>query len=522
MSSRIFNSIRNTSYALISQVTISILTFVTRTFFIQTLGNTYLGLSGLFGDILTLLSLAELGVGTAIIYSMYKPVAEGDKKKVSALVNLYGKIYRYIGIFITIIGLCITPFLSIFISNMPDITNIKIIYILYLLNTSLSYIFIYKKSILIATQNFHIVSIIQTIITIFQNTIQILILVIFKNFIAYLIVQIVFSFLNNVCISIYVDKKHLYLKTYKNEKVDQFTKKEILKNVASMFLSKVSSAIVTSTDNILISKFVSTITLGYYSNYMLFVNLVRQIFSKIFEAITGSVGNLVSIESKEKSHEVFEKIFFINFWLIGFCSITLFVLINPFITIWIGESYTLSVGIVLFICINMYMRFIRNTALIFIDTYGLFTNIKWKCIAEAIINLVASIIYLKILDLGIVGVLLGTFTSNILTNFWYEPYIIYKNKFNKKLNLYFIKFLKYSVVTMITGYISFNICSIRFFENNITEFIVDFIQCIIITNVLYLAFFFKSKEFIYISDKILKTDKFNIKIRKYREIKKQI
>lgn len=504
MKSRAINSVRNTSYAIISQITVSLLMFITRTIFVKVLSSMYLGLSGLFGDILTLLSLAELGVGTAITYSMYKPVAENDKEKISALLKMYGKVYNIIGIVVTVIGISLTPFLSFFISELPDLSEIKIIYMLYLLNTSLSYFFIYKKSMLIATQNMHIVSIIQIIIAIIQNILQIIVIIVFKNFILYLCIQIICTLANNLYISYYVNKKYPYLKQYKNIKVDYYTKMEIKKNVAAMFLSKVSSAIVTSTDNILISKFVSTIMLGYYSNYLLFVNLIRQVIGKIFEAITGSVGNLLAIESKEKSYETFKIIWFANFWIIGLVSITLFILIDPFIGIWIGKGFILNKAIVLMICINLYMRFIRNTQLTYIDTYGLFQNIKWKCILEATINLIVSLIYLKVFNLGIAGVLLGTFTSNLLTNFWYEPYIIYNKKFKLSTYLYFKDFFKYTIATIVAGVISYFICEINRLSNTFIGICINFSIILITVNLIYILIFYNTKEFNYFYNLIFK------------------
>lgn len=514
MKSRTANSIRNTVYAFMSQGATSILSFITRTVFIYTLGNTYLGLNGLFSDILTLLSLAELGVGSAIIYSMYKPVAENDERKIGALISLYGKVYTIIGVIITIIGLVLTPFLSFFISDMPNIANLNIIYLLYLLNTSLSYFFIYKRSMLIATQQIYIASKIQIFASLLQNIIQIIILLLFKNFILYLIVQVVFVLIINMSISIYVDKKYTYLKKYKNESVDKKTKKEIIKNVTAMFLNKISSAIVTSTDNILISKYVSTIILGYYSNYVLFINLIRQVLAKIFESITGSVGSFVASESKEKSYETFNKILFINFWIVGLSTTMLFILVNPFIDMWIGESYKLNIWIILFICINLYMRLIRNAVIVFIDTYGLFWNTKWKCVAEATINLIASIIYLKVFNWGLTGVLLGTFTSNILTNFWIEPYVIYINKFNISVKDYFIRFFKYLFTTILAGIIAFGVSRLTIINIEILDFILDIILNVIIINGVYIIIFYNSKEFKYVKELIINLiDKFKLKYK---------
>ncbi len=504
MKSRTFKSMRNTSLAVVSQIINSALCFITRTIFIYALGNEYLGFNGLFSDILTILSLAELGVGTAVLYSMYKPAAEKDRKKMSALLNFYRHIYMIIGIFITASGLCLIPFLNFFISDINYSKEVPIIYILYLFNTSCSYFFIYKKSILIVEQNYYIISIIEIIATLFQNTFQIIVLLIFKNFLIYLGVQIAGTLINNICISIYIDKKYKYLKENKKEKLDKKTIGVIFKNIMAMFFSKISSAVVTSTDNILISKFVSTILLGLYSNYTMFVSVIRLIFGKTFEAISGSVGNLIVTESKEKSFENYHKIWFLNFWLIGFCSISLFILINSFIELWIGQGYVLNITIVFFICLNLYMRLIRNTSLTFIESYGLFTSIKWKCIAEAVINLIASLFYLKILNLGIIGVLLGTFSSNILTNFWYEPYVIYKKEFKRSLNDYFIKFIKYITAVFITGITIYKICDFITINNLYSKFVVNLIICCFLINIMFCVFFYKTKEFKYFSNCIIK------------------
>lgn len=508
MSSRTINSIRNIIFGFMAQGMTSILAFVNRSIFIYTLGNTYLGLNGLFSDLLTLLSLAELGVGTAITYSMYKPVAENDERKVSALLNLYGKIYTVIGVVVTILGLALTPFLSFFISDLPlELDNLHVIYLLYLLNTSLSYFFVYKQSMLIATQRIDITSKIQMIVTLLQNIVQILVLLLFRNFIMYLLVQVVSVVCTNICISRYVDINYSYIKYYKKEKVDESTKKEIFKNISAMFFSKISSAIVTSTDNILISKYVSTIVLGYYSNYLLFINLIRQVTSRVFSSLTGSIGNLLAIESNEKSYDIFKKVFFINFWIVGLCSTMLYILVNPLISIWIGESYKLNQGIVFMICLNLYLRLIRNTFLTFIDTYGLFKEMKWKCVFEAVINLIASLIYLKVFKLGLIGVLIGTFTSNLLTNFWFEPYVLYRSKFKQSLINYFKVFFKYLFVVLLTGLFTGILCNIDFTDIEFLNLLFKSLVSLISINMCYLLAFYKTDELLYFKSLVLKFKK---------------
>lgn len=440
---RFESMVKNSIFAIIEQIIYSSLSFLTRTVFIYTLGKLYLGFNGLFSDILTLLSLGELGVGTAITYSMYKPAAYGDYGKLMSLLNFYKKIYRIIGTTLTIIGLMLIPFLSLFISGIPNITELPLIYILFLLNTTASYFFVYKKSILIVNQKSYIVSLLFILVTVLQNVIQVIVLVCLSNYIIFLSIQLLGTVLNNILVSLYVDIHYGFLKEYKNERIDDETKNSIFINIKAMIASKVSSAIVTSTDNLLISKFVSTIILGIYSNYTLFIGMLRTTFVKIFESLIGSVGNIIVTESRDTIYDSFKKIWFVNFWLTGVSCSCLFCLIDSFIVLWAGEEYVLDIKIVVLICFNLYMRLIRSTFLMYIDTYGMFVEIRWKCIAEAIINLVASLILVVPLKMGVIGILLGTLISNFTTNFWYEPYLLYKRKFGKMWRDYLLTFTKY-------------------------------------------------------------------------------
>lgn len=504
---RTYYAMKNLGFALLAQGFDSILTFVARTVFIYTLGKIYLGMNGLFSDILILLSLAELGCGTAIIYAMYTPVANDDRQKLSALLNLYKKIYITLGIGMTTVGLLLIPFLNFFISDLPKLKELPLIYVLYLCNTTFSYFFSYKKSILTAYQMHHIVSKITIITVVCQNFLQMSILFLTHNFILYLIIQLAATFLSNMAISIYVDRHYKFLKEYSKERLDKESMHDIVKNIKAMFLDKLSSAVVTSTDNLLISKFVSTIVLGYYSNYTLFVTIIRNIMLRISDALTGSVGNMVSTESPAHARKIFENLLFINFWIISTFSILLFTFINPFISMWIGASYLLQLPVVFITCLNLYMRYIRNTGLIFIDTYGLFKEIRIKCICEAAINLCVSLIFLIPLKLGILGVLLGTFVSNITTNFWFEPYIIYKKKFTVPASSYFFSFFKYFVVSLCTGVV------VWFFYHSFTlptpwlDFVLKFVVSILLINGIYLLLFMRTPQFEYVCVKFKKAGK---------------
>lgn len=504
MNDRSSKSIKNISVTMIEQILYNIFSFICRTVFIYTLGKEYLGFNGLFSDILSLLSLAELGIGTAILYSMYKPTAENNFKKISALLQYYKKLYLKIGCIIFALGICLIPFLNFFISGISYTKELIVIYILYLTNTACSYFYIYKKSILITQQKNYITSLIYTITIVTQNILQIIALIIFKNYIIYLIIQILCTLINNISISKYVDKKFPLLKEYKNEKLDDETKKILKNNIMSMFANKISSVVVTSTDNILISKFVSTITLGLYSNYTIFVSMLRNIVTKLFEAISGSIGNLAATENEHKTYSAYKNIWFGNYWLISFCIVMLFSFINPFITLWIGKEYVLAIDVVFMICLNLFLRLLRNPSIFFCDSFGLFPELKKKSIVEALSNIVFSLAFLELFNLGIFGVLLGTFASNLITNFWYEPYILYTKKFKKRLYLYYKMFFSKIGITFIIGLVIYHLINNVFIIKNWLLFFTEIGIFAIIFNVYFYIIYRKTEEFNYYKNIIIK------------------
>ena len=384
-------SIRNTVIALSSQAFSIILSFVVRTVFIKKLGNSYLGINGLFTNVLSILSFAELGFGTAIIYAMYKPLALNDKRKITAYMNFYAIIYRCVGIFILIIGCCMIPFLDFLLGDLSQIPaelpSIEFIYFLYLINSSGSYFFNYKRSIIIASQNGYLDSLNQLIFTIIRNIFQILILIYFKSFVGYLSIQICITFLSNIMISYKASKIFPYLKIYKKERLNKNEIKKIIKNVIAMACHKFGSVIISGTDNILITKYVGLIATGQYSNYVLLKNTIRTVYLQILDPITASVGNLIATEDVERGYDLYRKILFLNSYIAIFCTTCLVILSNMFIQLFWGSESIMLEMVVICIMINFYINCIRKTSQIYIDTIGLFWQIKWKSIIEAVINL---------------------------------------------------------------------------------------------------------------------------------------
>ncbi|NLM05233.1 MAG: oligosaccharide flippase family protein [Clostridiales bacterium] len=493
-------SIKNIMFALGGQILNSIITFISRTIFIYILGSDYLGINGLFTNILSMLSLAELGVGSAIIYSMYKPLADNDEYKISALMNLYSKAYKIIGAVVAVIGISLTPFLGYIIKDKPNVDNLTFIYLLFLLDSVLSYYFAYKRSIITADQKNYLNTINQQTFNIIKFLGQVLILLVTKNYILYLLVQIVCNFLSNIFISIKSDKLYPYLKLNRNAELKKEEKSLIFRNVRAMMSHKVGGVVVNSTDNILISSFVGVYWVGIYSNYVMITGVINSVLYQVFTALTASVGNLNVSEDKEKSKNIFYITFFLNFWIYSFCSICLWILLNPFITMWIGEEFMLSKNVVFIIVFNFFISGMRQTTIMYNTTLGLFWNDRFKPWFEAAINLVASLVLLKYF--GILGVFLGTLISTITTSFWVEPYILYKYNFGKGLLKYFSKYFIYLFITIISGVITTYICS-NITGNDILSLIYRLVICLLIPNGIYLIVFFKTYEFKYILANII-------------------
>ncbi len=482
---------------MIGQATGVMVSFIARYVFINTLGSVYLGISGLFTNILSILSLAELGVGAAIVYSLYKPLAEEDHLKVKALMNLYKKAYITIGIIIAVGGIIITPFLQFFVKDFHDISNLKFIFLLFVTNASISYFFAYKRSLIIADQKRYIATLYRYSFFVGLNIVQIVILLSWKNYILFLILQIIFTFMENLAVSKKADNIYPYIKTDSKVALDINTKREISKNVKAMVGHKVGGVIVNGTDNILIAKIFGVILVGVYSNYLLILNSINIIVSMLFQAVLSSIGNLAVSESKGKTREIFYSINLIGFWIYGLISICLSFLLIPFLNLWIGLEYTFSLGITIILIINFYINGMRKSVLTFRDAMGLFWYDRHKPYFEIILNLILSIVFAQ--RFGLVGVFLGTTLSTMIVCFWVEPYILFKYGFKSEVRPYFINYIKFFLILSGT-YISIWYVSSLIGLNITTWFqlIAFTVFLLIFVNIVFLLLFRRTKEFKYL------------------------
>lgn len=489
MISRTNNAIKNFNIAIIFQVTNIVLKFLMRSVFIYCLGKEYLGVSGVFSNVLTVLSLAELGVGTAIVYDMYKPIAEKDNYLITQIMSFYKKIYFFIGIIIFAIGMCLLPFLSFLIKEVPRVHNLQLIYCLFLIQTCSSYFFAQYNSILSANQCNYIITRINIITSFFKTFLEIIALLIFKDYIVYLCIGIFLGIITNYIIYRKAYKMFPYIK----EKAEPLEKKRVLRifsNTVSMFSIRIGSTLVNATDNIIISGFVSTVLVGIYSNYGLIINTVLTLTVVIQQSILAGVGDLCVSNDKKKNVDIFEKIRF--FYAGMYCVIftCLYSLLTPFITLWLGSGYILENVIVFVLILNCYLSGIRQPVEMFIYADGLFKYFKFKPWIEAVCNIVISVILVNYL--GLLGVFLGTTISHCLTTLWYDAYVVYKHSLGEKYINYWWKFILYFAITVLSIIITSKINNLSFFDSC---FIGKLLVSLLVSSGLFTFAFWKTNYF---------------------------
>lgn len=439
--SRLKNSALNFASGFLGRVLTILLNFAVRTIFIYCLNEAYLSVNGLYSNILTVLSLAELGFGSAMVYRMYAPVAVKDYQKTAALLQFYKKIYIIIGVVIFLLGLCVIPFMDYIIKDKPDISGLTLYYILFLVNTSISYWFSsYKASVLYADQKEYIKTNVQNTMAILQSGLQIVLLLLFRKYLLYLLIQLAGNIFLNLYVAHLVDKRYPEIQTYQGASLSAEERVQIRKDTEALVLSRFGHVALNGTDNIIISAVVGVLWVGRLSNYTLICDSVTSVLCQITAAITGSLGNFFATEDKHAGYALFKKVEFLNFWLYGFSFIALVTLLDPFVQIWAGERFVLGLPISIAIAINFFVAGYMNTLWVFRSTIGLFKQGKFRPILVAILNIVLSIFLGKLW--GVFGVLFATFLSRAAISLWYDPLILHRYGFEVSCKPFFARYFR--------------------------------------------------------------------------------
>ncbi|MBR4618656.1 MAG: oligosaccharide flippase family protein [Bacilli bacterium] len=510
---RTSNSIRNSFSATLQTLVTMIVGFIAQTIFIRLLGAEYLGLNGLFTNILSMLSIFELGIGNAIVYNLYKPIADNDIGKIKSLMRFYKKAYNIIAILVLVFGLVIVPFLPLFVKNVTVDINITIVYILFLMSSVASYVLTYKRSLIYANQKNYIINYLHAGYIVILNVLQLLVLYLFKNYYIYLLLKIVCQLLENIILNVIANKMYPYLKDNDASKLDKKTEKSIFKKIKALFFHKVGSYIVLGTDNLIISTFIGIVVVGYYSNYYMVINAVNTFGFQIITSAVASIGNLLVTENAEKTYSVFKKIRFLNFWIACFSAICILNLMQPFIRLWAGSKYLLSTAVLIVLVFNYYQKMMRRSYAAFKDASGTWEEDKYVPIVESILNVVFSIVFLKMF--GLVGVFVGTIVSGFAVWCYSYPKFVYKKLFKRSYLDYSKETIAYILTFVLLATITYLCTKLFIFNNQYIQLGINLTICLIVPNLLMLIIFRKTDNYKYFASLLKKIfDKFRKKLRK--------
>lgn len=487
------NATRNIVFGGILKIYQIVVPFSMRTVMIYLMGVQYLGLNSLFTSVLQVLNLAELGIGSAMIYSMYKPIANDDTARICALMGLYRTYYRVIGIVIAVIGGGLTPFIPRLISgDVPDDVNIYVLYLLNLGATVLSYwLFAYKSSILYAHQRTDIVSKVALATNTIQYLLQILVLCILKNYYWYVVVMLMTQVITNIITAIIVDK--LYTEFKPNGKLSKKEVKKINQRIRDLFTAKLGSIVIGSADTIVISTFLGLTSLAIYQNYYFIMNSICGFITVIFTAITAGIGNSLVTESTEKNYNDFRKFTFIICFILCICSCCFAGLYQPFMKLWVGEKLMLDFGYVILFCILFYCLELAMVWATVKDAAGLWHSDRFRPLIGAVANLVLNIVFVKYI--GLYGIILSTVFSYVFISMPWLVHNLFKYLYKtSSLKSYIKDLVVYILVTVISTAIVIVICG-KIFIGGIIGLLLKGLLCVVVPLFVQITMYKNKDEF---------------------------
>ena len=490
------SSLKNMYIGIITQIIITLLGFISRKVFISGLGTEYLGINGLLTNVLSMLSLVEGGIGTSIVYNLYKPLADNDTEKVTALVQLYKKLYGFLAILVAILSLMLYPFLGSLMKGGTSGKYITVVYFIFVIKNIISYLNAHKWSLINADQKGYVLARINLIFNIVTTLCRIAIIYLTKSYILYLLVELIIIIIQNIYNGNIVNTRYPYIKTKEKYKVANDVKENMMTNVKALFLHKVGTYCVYGTDNILISSLISVKTVGIYSNYTMIIGQLSALITPILSGVNASIGNLVATEGKDKSYNIFKVVYLVNFWIYCVSAIFLYNLLNPFIDWWLGKGLLIDNFTLLIVLINFYISGLRTSVGIFKEKAGIFADDKYVPLLESVINLGSSLILAKYL--GLSGIFLGTTISSIALPVWNQSRLVYKKLFKKPLLEYFKQYFLYAGITITLGVLVTITCNIFVEGYSFFSLVIRGCICVTIPNIILVFIFYKTEEFKYL------------------------
>lgn len=472
-------SIRNIFFGFLNKFIIMFMPFFIKSLIIQKFGAEYIGLSSLFTSILQVLCLADLGIGGALSFFMYDPIAKNNVKQINKILCFYKNIYRIIGLVILIVGLLCVPFLPYLIEgDIPSGINIYILFIIYILNTVFSYVFFaYRTSLLSANRRFDLISIISTIVFITLYGAQIVVLIFTSNYYLYVLFIPISTIVSNLMV--YFVSAKLYPEIRPVGKLEKEEKKQIFKKVSAMFGHKLSGVVINSADSIIISAFLGLTIAGIYSNYFYIITSVSGLIGIIHTVLTPIIGNVLVLEDSRTAYNLFKKLYFVNFWIVSFFTICLFCLFQDFMILWVGNDLIFNSLITVFLFSMYFFSWkSRLVGLNFKDAAGMWEKDVLKPYIALVVDLVADIILVQLV--GVNGVLISTIVVMKLIYFPWETFVLFKYLFKRSAKSYIISYGIYILLFLLCGFLTYYLTTLIPAGG-----IVNFVYKIIVTSVTY-------------------------------------
>ena len=497
--SRTKNALRNVFFGFLNKFISLGLPFVSRTIMLYLLGVSYLGIGTLFSSVLSFLSLAELGFGSALVYSMYKPIAEKNYELVGALLKYYRKIYRVIGTIVLTIGTVLVPAIPYLMKGgAPESINVYVLYYIYLINSVISYFFAgYRQSLLTAHQRTDVVNKISMFINIFVQFGQIFALFLTRNFYVYALVPIIGTIFTNLSLAVTTKKRYPQIKCSGEAPIE--TKKEIKTKISGLFGTKLNSIVVHSADTLIISAFLGLSMTAKYGNYYYIMNAICGFIMVFYSSMTAGIGNKLVVDSIEENYKFFKNMNFINAWLVGWCSICLLCLYEPFMELWMGDSMKLGIVFVILMVGYFYIYMIQRNILTFKDAAGLWNKDWMRPYVSMSLNVVSNLVLVRFI--GIYGIVVSTIIVFLISVPWVNS-VLFKNLFKKSPAKNLFTIFKYFIFTGAIAGVTYFICELCM--EGFVGLIQRVIICCVVPNIFFILFFFKTAEFAYLKDFILK------------------
>jgi len=494
---RVQSAVKNIAFGQIGNLTTQLLGFILRTIFISHLGDTLNGVNDLYTGILSVLSMAELGVGTALNYSLYKPVADKNIEKVKSYMQLYKKAYRVIGFAIATIGLCIAPFLPYLVKQPKGVSvrDLTLYYFIFLFNTVSTYFVAYKYSLVNAEQKNYIQTNIITVTKMITVSLQIAVILLTGNFYAYLLTAATVELLQKIFVSQYLNRRYPYLKDKDVVPLSKEETGEIVNKTKALVFHKVGDVARLQTDSMIISGFINVTLVGIVGNYTMVLNSAANVVNIFFNSVLSGFGNLIATENKEKQYQLFKVYRFAACWIYGFSAVGFALLLTPLVELWLGEEKTLAFAIVGAILIDYYFKGDRIVLSNFKTAAGVFEQDKYLALIQGVVNLIISIVLVQ--EIGLLGVYIGTIISGLIANIT-KPVIIYKVILEKQVKGYFGDSLKYLVVVLAMFAAFAWIKPYVMPKTTILSFAVMFVVISVLFNAVFLLLFGRTDEFKYL------------------------